>query len=67
MATKIAVYKFNDYDDWNAATNRLYEALGSGNYSDSITTETNWVTIWDNCNDPRTAAKICSGHNGEAY
>jgi hypothetical protein len=33
MATQIAVYKFNDYDDWKAAQNRIYEALGSTNYS----------------------------------
>jgi hypothetical protein len=66
MATKIAVYKFNDYDDWTAAKNRLYEALGS-NYNDSITCESNWITIWDSCNDPKTAGQICKANGGDIY
>jgi hypothetical protein len=67
MATKIAEYKFNDYNDWTAAKNRLYNALGSGNYSESITSDTNWIAIWDSCNDPKTAGQICKANGGEIY
>jgi hypothetical protein len=67
MATKIAEYKFTDYDDWTAAKNRLHDALGSSNYSNSITSETNWITIWDECNDPKTAGQICKANGGEIY
>ena len=65
MSTKIAEYKFNDYDDWTAAKNRLSDALGY-NYSDSISSsDTNWITIWDNCNNPKTAGQICKANGGE--
>ena len=71
MATKIAVYKFTDYDGWNAAKNRLYDALGGSNYNNSITSEQTsssyWLTIWDNCDDAKNAGKICSGNGGEIY
>ena len=70
MATKIAIYKFNDYDDWTAAQNRLYESLGSSNYSNAITNEGSnpyWITIWDNCDDAKTAGQICKANGGEIY
>jgi len=66
MSTKIAEYKFNDYDDWTAAKNRLYDALGN-NYSNAITSETKWITIWDECSDPKTAGQICKANGGEIY
>jgi len=67
---KVAEYKFVDYDEWQAAKNRLYDELGSRNYSDSITSEGSnpyWITIWDNCNDVSTAGKICRGNGGVIY
>jgi len=67
MATKIAEYKFNDYDDWTAAKSRLYNALGSSNYSDSITSDNYWIAIWDNCNDAKTAGQICKANGGDVY
>jgi len=71
MATKIAEYKFSDYDDWTAAKNRLYDALGSSNYSDSVTNESSsssyWITIWDACNDSKAAGQICKANGGEIY
>jgi len=70
MATKIAEYKFTDYDDWSAAKNRLYDALGGNNYSDAISNSGNnpyWITIWDSCNDSKTAGQICKANGGEIY
>jgi hypothetical protein len=69
MSTKIAIYKFTDYDSWNAASNHIYDALGSTNYSNSITKEGNnpyWITIWGECDDPKTAGQICKANGGEA-
>jgi len=70
MATKIAEYKFNDYNDWTAAKNRLFAALGNSNYSESISESGGnpyWITIWDSCNDPKTAGQICKANGGEIY
>ena len=70
MATKLAEYKFTDYSDWEAAKNRLYDALGSNNYSNSIRSEGSnpyWITIWDDCNDSRAAGQICRACGGEIY
>jgi hypothetical protein len=67
MATKIAEYKFMDYDDWSAAMNRLYNAV---NYSDSISTSGSnpyWIAIYDNCNDAKVAGQICKANGGEIY
>ena len=70
MAIKIAEYKFTDYDDWTAAKNRLYDALGGTNYSNSISEQSSgsyWITIWDNCDDAKTAGQICKANGGEIY
>jgi len=70
MATKIAEYKFTDYNDYQAAKNRLYDALGSSNYSDSISDSGSnpyWITIWDSCNDAKAAGQICKANGGEIY
>ena len=70
MATKIAEYKFTDYDDWKAASDRLYDALGSGNWSESIVSSGSnpyWITIWDSCNDPKASGQICKANGGEIY
>jgi hypothetical protein len=70
MATKIAEYKFTDYNGWSAAKNRLYDALGGSNYNDSITNSGSnpyWITIYDNCNDPKAAGKICNANGGDIY
>ena len=67
---KIAEYKFTDYDDWSAAKNRLYDALGSSNYSEAIRYEGNnpyWIAIYNDCNDPKTAGQICKANGGEIY
>jgi hypothetical protein len=66
---KIAEYKFADYDDWQAARNHLYDALGA-NYSDSIRYEGSnpyYITIYDDCNDPKTAGQICKANGGTPY
>jgi hypothetical protein len=71
MATKIAEYKFNRYENWAAAKNRLYDKLGSTNYSNSITEQSSgssyWISIWDNCDDAKAAGQICEGNCGEIY
>ena len=69
MSTKIADYKFTDYDSWTAAKNKLYDFLGNS-YGNCITTETTengyvyWITIWDDCNYSREAGQICSANGG---
>lgn len=66
MSTKIAEYKFADYDDWTGAKNRIYDALGGSNYSDSITSQSGYyIAIWENCNDPKIVGSICKAHGGE--
>ena len=70
MASKIAEYKFIDYDAWQAAKSRLYDELGNSNYSSSITSEGSnpyWITIWDDCNNVSVAGKICEGNRGVPY
>jgi hypothetical protein len=69
MATKLAEYKFTEWEDWKAAIGRLYDELGSSNYSDSIRAEGSnpyYITIWDDCNNPRAAGQICKANGGTA-
>jgi hypothetical protein len=70
MATKLAEYKFTNWDDWSVAKSHLYDEVGSNNYGESIRSEGSnpyWITIWDDCNDPRTASAICKANEGEIY
>jgi len=67
----IAKYDFKDYDGWQAARGRLYEELGHTNYNDSIEPKSYdsgyIIEIYDACNSPRVANKICEANGGEAY
>ena len=67
---KLAEYKFTDWDDWDAAKGKLYNELGSSNYSNSIRCEGSnpyWITIYDDCNDPKAAGQICKANGGTPY
>ena len=69
MSTRIADYKFTDYDNWTAAKSKLSAFLGN-TYGNCITTETTdngsvyWITIWDECDYSREAGQICSANCG---
>jgi hypothetical protein len=67
---KLAEYKFTDYDYFEKAKSRLIEELGSNNYSESIRYEGSnpyWITIYDDCNNPKVAGQICQANGGEVY
>jgi len=64
--TKIAEFKFTDYDGYDAARNRLYSEVGSGCIDSQTYDDYYYISIWDNCSDPGRASQICSANGGKA-
>ena len=66
MSAKIAEYKFTDYDSWTAAKSRLYDEVGQSCLQCSEHNPNYYISIWDDCRDPKAAAQICKANGGEA-
>ena len=63
MATKIAEYKFGDYDTYKSAVDRICKEGGS---NDSWTCDYPYIKIYDNCDYSVLAGKICRAYGGKS-
>jgi len=62
MAT-LADYKFDDYDSYKAAVDRICKEGGTG---DSWHCNYPWISIYDNCDYAALAGQICRANGGRA-
>jgi len=60
---KIAEYKFDDYDAYKSAVNRICEEGGNG---DSWACDYPYITIYDDCDYVALAGKICRAYGGKS-
>jgi len=71
MASKIANYKFDSYQDYNAAMERLYNELPSDcRDSSKIYFYGSWgseykIEIYSECSNPALAYSICAANGGK--
>ena len=59
---KLAEYKFTDYEGYIAAYNRLPSTGINGSSYGSYY----YISIYDDCAEPKEAGQICRANGGEA-
>lgn len=61
---QVAVYRFPDYDDWQAAKKGLEKIFPLDNFTSESSFPFYYIIIYQNCDDLKTAGKICSENGG---
>ena len=66
MAIKIVEYKFSNYDRWFTTQNHLSNEFSSSCYETFTSCGYYYISIWDNCDEPKTAGRICEVNGGDS-